>query len=95
MIKSGVLIHCWAFCHCPSYLSSGCRLLSTGHEASQCLACEADHENEGALLEDVSRLLGDVRASVRCADLAFLWSDFCDSAETSACQLSCNALTCR
>ena len=69
MIESGILMYSWALWYHPSYLLSGCRLLSTGHEASQCLACEADHENEGALLEDVSRLLGDVRASVRCASV--------------------------
>ena len=49
---------------------SGRRLLSTEHEANQCLACEEHHGHEAALLEDVSRLLGDVRASVRCAAVA-------------------------
>ena len=46
-------------------IALGCRLLSTEHEATHCLAAEADHEHESTLLEDVSRLLGDVRASVR------------------------------
>jgi len=49
---------------------SGCRLLSTEHEADQCLACEEHHEHEAALLEDVSRLLDNVRASVRWALVA-------------------------
>ncbi len=34
-----------------------------GCEAFQ--ACEAEHACEGALLEDLGRLLGDVRASTR------------------------------
>ena len=48
-----------------SIINPDCRLLSTEHEATHCLAAEADHEHESTLLEDVSRLLGDVRASVR------------------------------
>lgn len=41
------------------------RLLSKGGEPDQCSTCEAEHENEGVLLEDIGRLLGDVRASAR------------------------------
>ena len=46
------------------------RLLSHAGGAEQCLACEAEHGSEAALLEDLGRLLGDVRASARCAPLS-------------------------
>jgi hypothetical protein len=46
-----------------------CRLLSHDGGEEQCLACEAEHGSEAALLEDLGRLLGDVRASARCAPL--------------------------
>lgn len=44
------------------------RRLSSSDE-DQCLECQAEHENEGLLLEDIGRLLGDVRASARFAAL--------------------------
>ncbi len=47
-----------------------CRQLSRADE-DQCQECQAEHENEGLLLEDIGRLLGDVRASARCAALRF------------------------
>lgn len=58
------ILQCGAGSH-HSMINLDCRLLSTEHEATHCLAAEADHEHESTLLEDVSRLLGDVRASVR------------------------------
>ncbi len=44
------------------------RQLSSSDE-DQCMECQAEHENEGLLLEDIGRLLGDVRASARSAAL--------------------------
>jgi hypothetical protein len=48
-----------------------CRQLSRADE-DQCMECQAEHENEGLLLEDIGRLLGDVRASARFAMQAAL-----------------------
>lgn len=49
----------------------GSRQLSRSDE-DQCLTCQAEHENEGLLLEDIGRLLGDVRASARSVPLHIL-----------------------
>ncbi len=52
------------------------------------MECQAEHENEGLLLEDIGRLLGDVRASARFAALCI------NSSEIFAEQVFLHSLRC-
>ena len=51
------------------------RLLCKGGGLEQCSTCEAEHEDEGQLLEEIGRLLGDVRASARSVTTVYTLSN--------------------
>lgn len=43
-----------------------CRKLMTAGNAQHAQECEQEHETEGLLMEELGRLLGEVKASARC-----------------------------
>ena len=45
--------------------TSGCRKLMTAANSQHAKECEEEHESEGILMEELGRLLGEVKASAR------------------------------
>ena len=54
-----------------------CRKLMTAANAQHAQDCEQEHESEGLLMEELGRLLGEVKASSRSAGKRFILLKLC------------------